>query len=172
MPTVGPAFEPGPAGAPVDPLPMRPTPFVVGLEPGWDGGILPIAPDERAVPVPLAALPVPESPELGQSARAEAAWPALPLPVRSGGQLVALLLPDAPVLPALPEAPPAVEPLEDDCDPVRPGSTELPEPIVPALMPELLLVGVCAMASEPSASAKAAVIAGTVGFMVNSPVDA
>lgn len=167
MPTVGPPFEPGPAGAPVEPLPMRPTPPVVGFDPDWDGGMLPIAPEERSVPVPLAALPgpVPPAPEVGQSALAPAAWPDPPLPVRSGGQLVAPLpeLADVP-LPLVPE---------DDAPelPVRPGSTELPEPMVPELMPDVLLVGVCAIAGAVNASAaNAAVNALNVGFMMIPPV--
>lgn len=165
MPTVGPAFDPGPAGAPVEPLPMLPTPPVVGLDPLCEGGMLPIAPDERAVPVPLAELLVPAvpAPDVGQSALDAAPWPALPLPVRSGGQFVAPLLPAAPEVddPALPEAPD-----EDDPDPVLPGSTELPEPMVPALMPEVLLPGVWATATDPNASAAAAANADSVSFMM------
>jgi hypothetical protein len=182
MPTVGPAFDPGPAGAPVEPLPMRPTPPVVGLEPSCEGGMLPPVPAAWAAPAPLAEFPPADglAPELGQSARDARRSPPLPLPVpvRSGGQLVvapaplaplALLSPLAPLAPLalpVPPAPPDVEPDPESAAPVRPASTELPEPRVPALVPELLLVGVWALASELNASVNAANNAEVPGFMV------
>ncbi|GIZ50406.1 hypothetical protein NCCP691_04200 [Noviherbaspirillum aridicola] len=129
-----------------------------------------MAPDERSVPLAELPPPAPALPEVGQSALPAPAWPAPPFPVRSGGQLVAPLLPVAPALPDE-EAPLAPDPDDDEPDPVRPGSTELPEPMVPALMPDVLLVGVCANAEVASASAVAAVSAASVVLMIIPPVE-
>lgn len=49
---------------------MRPTPPVVGWESLCEGGMLPVLPDD--VPLPLAEVPLPVEPELGQSARPDA----------------------------------------------------------------------------------------------------
>ncbi|HEY8607842.1 MAG TPA: hypothetical protein VIM12_12075 [Noviherbaspirillum sp.] len=160
---------------------MLPTPPVVGLDaPSCDGGMLPEAPEERPVPEPLAEVPEVDglAPLVGQSARAVAPWPpvlpadAVPLP--PGGQLVAAELPPVPLGEDAPEEPEllVVEPVPEVAlplpDALRPGSTELPEPSVPELMPDVLGVGVCAMAMLLQASTSAEVSAAVDRFMFSS----
>lgn len=138
---------------------MVPTPPEVGFALGMPGpvtllpdvlDVLPELPDACAVPQLMPALPV----------WVEADALALP-PLADalvGGQ--SALLPGD----AAPErvVPDAVVPLPPDVDmPVEPllpsplrefGSTELPEPMVRELMPDVLLVGVCACAIPAAAS--------------------
>lgn len=163
---------PGPLGDPDEPLPMVPTPPDVGLEPGMPGpltllpalapdapdapDVLPELPDACAVPQLMPALPV--------CVEADAlALPPLAEALVAGGQ--SALLPEA----AAPErlVPDAAEPLPPDDMPVEPllaspplrlGSTELPDPMVRELMPEVLLVGVCACARPEAASSAARLI--------------
>jgi hypothetical protein len=175
MPLVGPAM-PGPAGEPEEPLPMVPTPPEVGLELGMPGpltllpvllpdafGVLPELPDDCAVPQLMPALPVCVD-------AVALALPPFADALLVGGQS-ALLPVDAAPERAAPEraVPDAVEPLPlDDDMPVDPllaspplrlfGSTELPEPMVRELMPEVLLVGVCACARPAAASSAARLI--------------
>lgn len=161
MPLVGPAM-PGPLGEPEEPLPMVPTPPEVGLALGMPGPVtllpavpvLPELPDACAVPQLMPALPV------WVEADALALPPLAEAPV--GGQSA---LPPVDAAPAR-LVPDAAEPLPLDVDmPVEPlpaspplrvfGSTELPEPMVRELMPDVLLVGVCACA-RPAAARSAA----------------
>lgn len=160
MPLVGPEI-PGPLGEPEDPLPMVPTPPEVGLALGMPGPEVPVVPPELpedcAVPQLMPALPVcVEADALALPPLAEAL---------AGGQ--SALLP----VDAVPERvlPDAAEPLPLDVDmPVEPllaspplrvfGSTELPEPMVRELMPDVLLVGVCACARPAAASSAARLI--------------
>lgn len=168
MPLVGPEM-PGPLGDPEEPLPMVPTPPEVGFALGMPGpatllpdvpAVLPELPDACAVPQLMPALPV----------WVEADALALP-PLADalvGGQS-ALLPGDAVPERVEPEVDVPVEPLPPDVDmPVEPllaspplrvfGSTELPEPMVRELMPDVLLVGVCAWARPAAASSAARLI--------------
>ena len=154
---------------------MVPTPPEVGLELGMPGPLtllpvlLPDAPEAPDAPDAFGVLP-----ELPDDCAVPQLMPALPVCVDA----VALALPpfadalldggQSALLPvdAAPErvVPDAVEPLPlDDDMPVDPllaslllrlfGSTELPEPMVRELMPEVLLVGVCACARPEAAEA-------------------
>lgn len=153
---------------------MVPTPPEVGLALGMPGprtalpvlvpvepvapGALPELPDDCAVPQLMPALPV--------CVEADAlALPPFAEALVAGGQ--SALLP----VDAAPErvVPDAAEPLPPDDDmPVEPllaspplrlfGSTELPEPMVRELMPDVLLVGVCACARPAAASSAARLI--------------
>ncbi|HYD94996.1 MAG TPA: hypothetical protein VEC01_06695 [Noviherbaspirillum sp.] len=145
---------PGPLGDPVEPLPIVPDPGDVGL-------VLAPRPDAPLPLLPDAPLDIPV---LGQSTFAPAEpelAAALEVPLAPGGQstpaAAAPCVREDPVVLAPDEAPPTlellVEPLPPDDGGVF-GSTELPEPVVRELMPDVEGVAVCA-ADMPGAPAVA-----------------
>lgn len=183
MPLVGPLW-PGPAGEPLEPLPILPLPCVVGLV---------------GVPIPAALLVIPEAPPLVASqsaaeeppfAEADAALPAPRMPLSPlmppvaafaqsarmpgvfaplAGAPLALCPCDAPE----PDVPPIVAlllvepPAPEPC--VVFGSTALPEPMVREDAPGVLGVDVCAMEMPAlDMSASKSVIADKV-FMFPPP---
>ncbi len=171
MPLVGPEI-PGPLGDPEEPLPMVPTPPDVGLALGMPGPptllplLVPELADDCALPQLTPARPV--CPVADAPDADELAMPPLPDALVIGGQSAALpvdavperVLPDAdePLPPLLPLDDMPVEPLLASEPPRPPGSTELPEPMVRELMPEVLLVGVCAWTMPAAASSAARLI--------------
>lgn len=121
---------PGLLGDPLDPLPIEPLPGEVGLVPGL---------------VPDALLPLPPAPAPDTGAQPACADVLLdPEPTQSG------FLPDCVAALLSP-----LDPLLPDAEGVF-GSTELPEPKFPALVPEVEGVEVCADAT-PAASMAAAI---------------
>lgn len=136
---------------------MAPTPPEVGLAPGMPGAVallpelpvLPELPDDCAVPQLMPALPVCVEVE----ADALAVPPPADAPV-AGGQS-ALLPFDAAPERAVPDA---FAPLLASAPLRLFGSTELPEPMVRELMPEVPLVGVWACARPAAASSAARLI--------------
>lgn len=135
MPVVGPPI-PGPAGDPVEPLPIEPDPGEVGFVPGR---------------VPDALVPVPAPEPLASAGGHSACLPALfdDLPAPADTQSAPLPDAAAPCVRDVPDVPPLL------VSPVDPpllvaagvfGSTELPVPKVLELVPEVEGVDVCAIA--------------------------
>lgn len=152
MPFVGP-LTPGPVGDPLEPLPMVPTPCVVGLV----AVLRPDAPVPRVPDVP------PDADDAQLVLPADEVAPAPPVPpvlllrpLALPSLLVTpLVVPGAQSLLPADDAPwppaPVVEPLEPELGWVV-GSTELPLPIVLELTPGELGVEVCAQANCEAAS--------------------
>ncbi|WP_420473920.1 hypothetical protein [Noviherbaspirillum sp. ST9] len=128
IPVVGPPI-PGPLGDPLEPLPIEPLPGEVGLVPG----LVPEAPR----PLPPALLP-----DVGGQSPLDDLLPAV-APVQSDPLLDGAPALESPVDPPLPDAEGVF------------GSTELPEPSVPALVPEVEGVAVCADAIPAVSSSEA-----------------